>query len=274
MGRMDDGGRRRGWIRGAAFGCGLGAVIPMVAVLVVGARTCAPLESASRDRAELERRFGRPAAFTPAPDGAVPPDRLRRFLQVRRALAGTCTEFREVQRAMQRVEDMSDRDDASGEAIAGTAKGLAGVAVTLTPLVGEFFRVRNAALLEAQIGLGEYAYIYLLSYHERLSERPSPRGIFSPGGALPPEVGGMLLAILERWTDSLPEDARERRMLEGEVAALRADPTRVPFHGGAPPAAAASLDPYRQGLDAGFCSATAELEMERGARRALLDALY
>jgi hypothetical protein len=51
------------------------------------------------------------------------------------------------------------------------------------------------------------------------------------------------------------------------------DPTRLVWEDGLSAAVRASVIPYREQLDRLFCGATAGLEMEQGARRALIVAL-
>ena len=61
--------------------------------------------------------------------------------------------------------------------------------------------------------------------------------------------------------------------LEAELKKMEDDPSRIIWQDGLPEAVRASAIPYREGLDRVFCSATAGLEMERDAGRALEVAL-
>ena len=54
---------------------------------------------------------------------------------------------------------------------------------------------------------------------------------------------------------------------------MAGDPTRLLWQDGLPDAVRASVDRFREPLDQEFCAATAGLEMEREARRALRVAL-
>ena len=131
--------RLRAWL----LGLGLVAAVPLLYISTVGARTCAPLRSASRTRAHLLEKYGPPEAFTPLADGLIPGERLAAFIQIRSALQETCRRFQPLQHAMNQVDEVGKNDDATGMEIAGTAGGLMKVTDNITPLIGEFFETRN-----------------------------------------------------------------------------------------------------------------------------------
>jgi hypothetical protein len=243
----------------------------------VGVRTCAPLRSASQTRAQLLEKYGPPEAFTPSPDGLIPGERMAAFIQVRRALQETCRRFQPLQHAMNQVDEVGKNDDATGMEIAGTAGGLMRVADGITPLIGEFFETRNKALIEAEMGFGEYIYLYAITYREALLDASNSSGIFMANGNIPSAAGTAFLAMFTRQLERFDEaegSMMARQMLQDEIRALQADPTRVPFPQGLPPAVGASLAPYRQALDDTYCPVTTEIEMELYSGRALLDAIY
>ena len=154
---------------------------------------------------------------------------------------------------------------------------LAKVTDSITPLIGEFFETRNKALVQAKMGFGEYIYLYAIAYREPLLDTSNSSGIFMADGHIPPAVGAELLSMLTRQIQSPGKEndaGRTRQMLQQEILALQADPTRVPFSQGLPPAIDASLVPYRQALDDTYCPETTEIEMELYSGRALLDAIY
>jgi hypothetical protein len=207
--------KSKGWLKGCAVGCGVLVLIPVLIVLVVGVRTCAPLRSANRDLARLEERFGPPDAYTPTADGAIPADRVQVFLEMRESMRGLCERMQGTWEQMRRVEQLDESETVTGREVAETTKGLAGASAEIAPFVGEFFEQRNRSLLEVQMGLGEYSYIFMMAYRDQLLDEAIHDELFSEGGPLAPEVQAtlrtMLTHQLERLTaDGGADDARQR----------------------------------------------------------------
>lgn len=139
-------------------------------------------------------------------------------------------------------------------------------------LTGRFFKLRNEALLDAEMGLKEYSYIFALAYHDLLLSEQTRREIFSDGNALSPEASIMLKDCLARQLEAIPQAQGEgfgRGGLEVELKNMTDDPGRLLWQDGLPDAIQASIIPHRDQLDQFFCKATAGLEMEQDARRAL-----
>ena len=79
-----------------------------------------------------------------------------------------------------------------------------------------------------------------------------------------------LLAMLENQRDLLRESGAaedEMAAVEAEIAAMAADEDRLLWQDGLPPAVVESITPYRQSLDALFCSVTAPLETMKNVKR-------
>jgi len=271
------GEKRINWLKGSAIGCGVLLAFPLLAVIVVSLRTWVPLRASGKSLAQLEERFGAQDAYVPAADGAIAGPRILAFLDVRRALKGLCDEFDAAQGTFHSVDTFDPEELPSAREVAGTTRGFAGTAVEISPLIGRFFKQRNLALLEAGIGLGEYSYIYALAYREQFLDESIEEPLFAQGGPISPEVGEVLRVILAHQVDSLVQgadaDAR-RRDLDAEILAMEQEPQRLPWHDGLPAAVEASLQPYREPLDAAFCLNIAGIEMDPDSRRALYIALY
>ena len=224
------------------------------------------LELLYRSRPELPVEHLSPAA-----------PRVLAFLEVRSSLMGLCDEFDAAQGTFHSVDALDVEELPSAGEIAGTTRGFAGTAVEISPLIGRFFKQRNLALLEAGIGLGEYSYIYALAYREQFLDESIEEPLFAQGGPISPEVSEALRAILAHQVDLLGQGAEadtRRRGLDAEILAMERDPRRSPWRNGLPPAVEASLQPYREQLDAAFCLSNAGIDMDPGSRRAFYIALY
>ena len=79
---------------------------------------------------------------------------------------------------------------------------------------------------------------------------------------------GCLTRQLESIRNAEGEKSRSGA-LEAEIKKMEDDSSRLIWQDGLPNALRASVIPYRERLDRVFCAATAGLEMEGNARRAL-----
>lgn len=263
-------------VKGCAVTLAILIAIPILLVGVVGVQTWLPLRRAGQTLEELQATLGPRSHYTPTVTGAVPPERMERFLEVRTALVTACGKYGAVQAGFEAVSTMDSTEAEAGD-VAEVARSLGGAAIAITPFLARYFEQRNNALLAAEMGLEEYAYIYALAYRDRLLSESTRAEIFSDGDALSGSASRMLAGCLERQVaamDSGDADPSRRQAVAEELKRMEADPTRLPWQDGLPESASASVAPYREALDPLFCPATAGLEMEQDSRRAVRLALY
>jgi len=264
----------------AAKGCGILAValvgLPLLVVGVVGVKTWMPLQEAGKAMDELDKSLGHEASYLPTSSGEISPERMELFLDLRTSLVSTCDEYGSVRKAFDSVASLETRDSKDPAEVGAVAYGLGGAALSITPFLARFFEQRNDALLAASMGLQEYSYIYAAAYHDLLLSDRIRNEIFSDGDALSPEASAMLRGCLERQLAAMPQAdiaTPRRAALEAELKRMAADPSRLTWQDGQPDAVRVSVMPYREQLDRVFCEATAGLEMERSASRAIRLAL-
>jgi len=237
--------------------------------------TTEAVEEAGRVERELEDRYGSVLAFVPPAVPGVPNDRMEVFLAVRESMS---EERDELERAVNGLASVGEGG--------GVASGLraAKAGVSLAPLTFGLTNARNRALLEQGMGMGEYTWIYWMTYfawlghsaeesklHEIMEERDSEHGsvrIHMDGGMEPERVTWRLrrdiramLKNLERELAADPEKADMLEAVTAELAELDADPGRVPWQDGLPEAFAAGLDPYRERLETTYSGATNPFEL-------------
>ena len=250
------------------IGCSVAAflVVLVLAAVVWGGvvffkKAAAEIEELEDSSRAVSQRFGDASEFTPDPGGAIPASRIEAFLAAREIMAPTRDEL---------VSSLATLDGDEG--------GKFGAGVRLLPRIFGFYEARNKACLEAGIGLGEYEYLYILSYYNFL-EKPVSAG---PGFTLTGGSGGgggpgtptcdfevredrrehvlsstrnRVLPILRNQLAALeaeggPGDWAGR--LAEEIALLEADPFRLPWRDGLPDRIARSLEPYRERLEASW----------------------
>lgn len=255
-------GSAQKWLLGCGIGCGLALLL--VALLIGGGvyffRDVADSFKGAGDRGlALQERFGEPGQYTPPPAGAVPPSRMEAFLAVRDTLASDRERFARTFasfEALQQHERSGRRDFA---AVLHAVRG----GLALAPLMGDFLERRNEALAAHDMGLGEYAYIYTLAYHVHLGHPASdgPRDVKVGDDEhlrnMRPRLRGALLSMLRNQLAAVEREAPRAGnawvdSLRAEIAALQADPARLPWQDGLPPAIAASMAPHHERLAATY----------------------
>ncbi len=263
-------------------GCGIGCL--MVIVLAAGLsymgyrwvrETTEAVEEAGRIERELKDQYGQARDFVPPAAPGVPADRMEAFLSVRDALAGPRDELASGVAALAGVD---------GDEGIGNELRLARAGIGLAPRVLEFAGARNRALLEAGMGVGEYAWIYWFTYsawlghpaddselREFMDKRNSEHGsmqIHMDGAMEPDRVTWRLrrdiTAMLKHLEQELSADPGNADLLEAvtaELAELDADPERVPWQTGLPEAFAIGLEPYRERLESTYSRAANPFEL-------------
>lgn len=264
-------GPMKGCLKNTAIGCGALLLLGVGAFGVLIFVSVNPFGDAIAAREQLDNRFGDQADYRPPADGVIAPDRLDAFLSVRQAVSALCDGFRETEQQFKSMEHLDDDEEVHGREVFGEALKTTRMALGLAPRIGELFEVRNQALLDAGMGLGEYSYIYAVAYHDRLVGPHTGRLLFDDPDTnrrIRLALRSMLERQLEelRFADAPPESTAA---LEAEVAAMNEDPDRLPWQDGLPAQIAASVAPQRERLEALYCESAASLDLLRNTRRGL-----
>ncbi len=193
------------------------------------------------------------------------PDRLERFLHVRQALEPICSRF---DRTVGRIETIDGEDEPPG---LREMFGLLGGAMSFPGLMTDYVTTRNQALLDAEMGLGEYTYLYIVAYSTGPAEdRQEEERLRKP---LSRRVRGNLTGMLERQRALLAAGGagtEELASLDNEIEALRADDRRRPWPDGLPQALAESLHPAQDELQRLACPLAADFALGRRERKGMI----
>lgn len=268
-----------------AIGCGIGCVvIILIVVAVFGGMAfwfkdmAEDFQAAQVAQHDLQARYGDVAAFVPPPDGAIPPERMEAFLAVRDVLVV------EGQPLAESLETLSRANDDEGDGGPG-ALSVMGAVGGLLPRIGGYLGVRAQTLMAHDMGPGEYAYIHTVAYHGWLGHDPldGPEGEpdavqyeFSSGdegmrvrrstttvdtGMFGKEDSerryrALVVTLLgnqrDAITDDTPDAAALRDVLAAEIAAIESGERLAPWGAAMPDAISASLEPYRERLEATY----------------------
>jgi hypothetical protein len=258
------------------MGCGVVAVLGLavsVAAFLHLRNVVKGVRAAAESHDSLEERYGSVESYTPPAGGTVAAERMEVFLTVRESLAG-------VRRALEAEltafppPEVREKPDSFFKAIT-VIKSLGSL---LNP-IGEYLDARNRALLEAEMGLGEYVYIYSTAYYSLLGHAPDDCAVIQGGDRLFSGEGATyspqrlqrrtrhyLQAMMKNQRDVLgsepggEENESWALALDAELSRLERAARRIPWEDGLPARMARGLEPFRDRLEESYDSTTNCLE--------------
>jgi hypothetical protein len=260
---------KSGWLKGCGIGCGVAIVLSILLTVSGSIMMMKPIRDAASIRETLDERHGGVNDFTPWPDGGIPAERLEAFLRVRRAVQDHCAKMAATDAGIEAMDRIDDQEKPDTREILGAFGEISKSVLGLPLVMGRLYHARNTALLEVDMSLGEYTYIYVLAYGpmivgtERGEEDATGEAHLSARvrGTLRRQLGNRLAAMDERpeeWAET-----EERRLLVEEIAVLEDHPERLPWCNVRPPALQDSLAPYEERLAGLFCPDATRHELTR-----------
>jgi len=285
---QQSGSTTKKWLIGCGIGCG--AIIVIIIIVIAGGyfffkNIVDEFKDTEALMDTLTERYGRVKDFYPNPDGPISSDRLEVFLNAREAFAPA---REKIGKAFANLSEGEETFEKEGKSPKNVIKMLR-LGFGVVPQVAEFIRGRNQALLDAEMGMGEYYYIYVIAYYSWLGKSPEDGPDFQITG---PEEGESpfrywdredfredrgewmmrwvhrtILPMMHNQLDKLEErDAAVtpeewRQALAAEIEAMEADRDRLPWQDGLPSHIEESLKPFKQRLEASYSSMTNLLEL-------------
>lgn len=276
------------WLVGCGIGCG--AIILIAIVLgITGFMFFKNIVNEFKDTEEmmnvLTERYGKISDYCPNPDGSISADRLEAFLKVR----DTFSESRkELEASMQALQDRTTGTEVEVRKPRNVFQ-MVKLGFGLVPQIAEFMKSRNQALLDAEMGMGEYYYIYVIAYFSWLGNLPEDGPDFqinesgeesSRWGELDRDqvreerrdlllrrLHRMMLPMLHNQLEKLVSgevyeaQAEWKTSLEAEIQAMEEDRFRLPWEDGLPVQTKASLEPFRSQLEQSYNAMTNPMEL-------------
>jgi hypothetical protein len=221
-----------------------------------------PFNDAVEVREQLEEAHGTQEDYRPAPDGSIPAESIERFLMVREALFAECAGMSQIFDHFEAMDDMEDSASGSEKfhMILGTVKQ----ATKLPATIGNYSTLRNSALLENDMGLGEYTYIYAISYFTLLGREALGEDMEINGEETTDRVRRTLREMLRHQLEDLRAAGTDPDLeitLRDEILRLEEDQDSLPWETGPPLQAEESLKPYLLRIDALWCDATSPFDL-------------
>jgi len=277
------------WLIGCGIGCGV--VILLIVILGVGGYVFVKnivkgFEETEAITDALTERYGDTKDFCPDPGGAIKPERLEAFLSVRNSIEPIKEELESSLGILSDKEGESQfREEPSPGVLTKIKTGFG-----IIPLIAEFYTRRNQALLDAEMGLGEYYFIYVVSFYSWLGKSPGDgleynlvdedeeeRGVYwrrrrsenleDRKDDVLKQLHRRILPMMQNQfakltgIDISPIRDPWRETLAAEIEAMEADRFRLPWQDGLPDILEASLKPFRGRLEASYSKVLNALEM-------------
>ena len=263
------------WLTGCGCGCAL-LVLLFVGLGIAGANwvggTIEGFDDAVETRQALEDDYGKTREFVPWADGTIPAERLERFLTVREKAAPAREKIADFFSSLPASDEEAEALDAkpTGEKLTEVFK-IVRSSFGLGGGIGDLFSLRNQGLVEAEMGLGEYSYIYVIAYYAWLGHAlndsgDGPQVTNSTAPRLRIEMEQILRNQLESLDEATLASAWGER-LKAEVTTLEEHPDRLPWQDGLPDAIVQSLAPYKERLEEQYAAESNPFELARNEKR-------
>ncbi len=275
------------WLIGCGIGCGV--VIIIVVILLASGyffvkNIVDEFKNTEAMTEVLTERFGRITDYCPDPDGAIRPERIEAFLSARDAFAPIRERIAKSLKTLSQRKDVDDVEVGKPRSMLTMLR----LGFGIIPQTAEFIKTRNEAFLGAGMGLGEYYYIYVVTYYSWMGKNPEDGPGFQIVGPneerdldywdredskemrrerLLRRLNRMLLPMLHNQLEKLTEESEPkaseewRQMLKKEIEALEQDKERLLWQDSLPEVIALSLNPYKDQLEASYNLMTNLLEV-------------
>jgi hypothetical protein len=277
------------WFVGCGIGCGA-VVIILLVLLALGFFFVKDIVYKFKETGELtdslKTLYGDIEDYTPPLDGRVPYERMEAFLYVRESLTPVRDMLDQSISLLDRARDQGTGGDEArrpGQIFRAFKAGLG-----LIPGIGDFYTLRSQALLEVEMGLGEYMYIYILSYYSMLKKSPGDgpgfqliqsdeewkfdkwdreENIEERSAKMTERSNQLILSMLKNLLPQLdlpsssPGEDEWRGAFLAEIQALEADVRRIPWQDGLPFVIEASFRPFLTRLENSYSPMTNILEL-------------
>jgi hypothetical protein len=277
------------WFIGCGIGCGA-VVIILLVLLALGFFFVKDMVYKFEETGELTNSlkdlYGEIEDYTPPPDGRIPYERMEAFLYVRESLTPARVKLDNAISLLDSMRNQETRREDNrrpGQVVRAFKAGFG-----LIPGIGDFYTLRSQSLLEVEMGLGEYIYIYILSYYSMLEKPPGDGPGFQlmqgddewnfnkwdteanfeeRNVTMTEKINLLILLMLKNQVPQLdypssgPEEDEWRGAFLAEIQALEADSQRSPWKDSLPFVIEASFRPFLTRLENTYSPLTNILEL-------------
>ena len=265
-------GTGKKWLIGCGVGCA-SSVVLIVLISVGGSLfMMRPFDKAVQAQKDLTEIYGTRTEFVPLP-GGVTPDRMERFLTVRRAVMASCETFEGVTAKFDAMEDLDNQGEEPevGEVVKGVG-GIMGAVFGMAGEMGKVTQIRNETLQANGMGLGEYTWIYILAYNSWLGKAPNTGLDHGDEGTMSDSDVEVIGQLMANHVTALQDAGREAeaRLWQAQIDRLDRVALAIPFaDGNLPGELVAVFKPFRGKLEANYCAYMAEFDLDTIQKKGL-----
>lgn len=257
-------GAGKKWLIGCGVGCGVIILLNIIMAVGAGIYFTRPMDKAVGSQKKLAEVYGQPNDYVPDV-GSITPQRIEAFLAVRRELMPSCLELEGVAAGFEAMEELDkDGEEPSAmEIFQGLGKVMGSVTSLVTEL-GAVMELRNEALMEQEMGMGEYTWIYVLAFNSWLGYEPNTGIESSAGGNLSTREINLIEDLMTAHAEALAGVGRseEAELWLKEVDGLDWSDTGVPFDSGLLPAEITNaFEVYRGRFEDVYCLPMSEFDL-------------
>ena len=265
-------GTGKKWLIGCGVGCGVTILLNIILFAGAGFLISQPMNKAVNSQKKLTEAFGKPNDFVPGAD-SLTPQRLEAFLAVRQVLIPSCEECEDIADGFAVMEELDSGGDepSTKEIFQGLGKVMGSVKGLATQM-GEVMELRNEALMEQEMGMGEYTWIYVLAYNSWLSYEPNTGIEKTGGGNFNVRERSLIEDLLMAHADALANAGRfeEVEVWRKEVEKMDWSDSGIPFEGIALPREITMvLEAYRSRLEEAYCPPMSEFDLGQIKKKGL-----
>jgi len=263
-----------GWVKGCLTGCALLLLLAVILMTFVCQQVKSMFEGvtqAEQSFEQLAREYGDYDTFSPGATVSVTADQMERFLRIRESMEDDRVRMEE---ELGNFHLDIDDEDIGPRKVWAVLTAVGG----LMNLAGEYLAVRNEKLLLEQMSLGEYLWIYSLTYYSWLGHEVVAGPELTVGGEnwelfqdsespLSPRqqqrrYRRVISALFQNQINAVPDtDPEGLARLKQEFGRFENDLRSVIWESGLPDADAAVLEPYRDRLEATWHPPTNMMEL-------------
>ncbi|MEN8006291.1 MAG: hypothetical protein ABFS42_04715 [Candidatus Krumholzibacteriota bacterium] len=264
-------GSGRKWLIGCGVGCGAVVLLGIILSVGGGIYMMRPFTKAVDSQKALEAEFGGRETYIPPP-GGLTSDRLETFIAVRRQMYPLCEEFQNIKDSFAAMDELDKQGEPSKGEIFKAVGGLTGSIFGMVGNIGRFTEVRNQALLDGGMSLGEYIWIYVLVYNSWQGQVPNRDLDGDPGQGMSLSEQKVVRKLVLNHTEALAAAGRaaEAALWEEEADRMKRTETGVPFKDtDLPEEIVRVFQPFAGDLESLYCEATSAFEMNRIRKKGL-----
>ena len=253
---------------GTKGGWRLLAVATVVFLVIAGIYfDLVPVRESKQIEQNLIDRYGWAQQYSSPADGALAADRIDRFIRVRESVQTHCAQYRDILDDIIGLDALESNEEMSVSEKTSEGMGSFRNMFSAFPKLLKFMEARNTALLEQEMGLGEYIYIYFAAYGPQLAaESHSDYAEMEDAFASPRTIAefGLILenqlsALIDAGNDA--ETEKMRSQLQQEIGDLKSGTHSSPWPNGPGAKVSESLSPYGAQLDRLYCPGVARIDL-------------